>query len=138
MEKTEKFTKELCRRIQAEVVAGGVGLKDLLEAIGAEVRADRGRFEGREARLAFVFTLPSADGTPVGEEAEAFRMIAPLEGLKESDLGREISVDGETFAIIGWRTRASKRPIILQRVSDKKRFVYTVSSVLRALEKASA
>ena len=50
--------------------------------------------------------------------------------LNESDFGKKFKSNGETFEIVGCKTRRVKRPIIARNVVTKQDFVFPVSLVV--------
>lgn len=54
-------------------------------------------------------------------------------GLLPEDFGKTITSQGELFKIVGLNLRASRFPVVAERVSDNKRFKMTVVAVNRAL-----
>lgn len=76
-----------------------------------------GEFSPDSFEFKFQAVVASTDGAPVGPEANAFKQLAPLYGLQASDLGRVVRLDGVDMRIVGLRPRASKRPILLERIA---------------------
>lgn len=64
------------------------------------------------------------DGTVETKEAQAFKQYARLEGLNPTDLGRTFRSQGKTFEIIGFKPRATKRPILCRCREDRKNYVF--------------
>lgn len=73
-------------------------------------------------------------GIVLSPEAEAFKVLAPTEGLKSDHLGQTFSTHGETYKVTGLNSRATKMPIQADRVSDGARFKFPVSMVKSAFD----
>ena len=55
------------------------------------------------------------------KEAEAFHMYSNYRhNIKVADLHRPFSLNGEKFVVVGYRPRASKKPVVIQKVSEFK------------------
>ena len=71
------------------------------------------------------------DGTVYSEEAEAFKTMAHLYGLKSEWLGAKFMAAGIEYTISGLAKRSRKFPILAKRVKDGKTFKFTEDVVKR-------
>lgn len=72
-------------------------------------------------------TKNRTDGKDV-QQAE-FEMNCSLYGFKESDYKRKFVSLGETFQIIGFKTRARKMPVMAVSVSTGRRYKFATDRV---------
>ena len=125
------FDRATCRKV-------GERVEEVLEELGKELGLNfsykGGSYADNNLTMKIEAATLSEDGSVNTKEADAFKEMAKLYGLKTEDLGREITLSGEKFTIEGLRTRARKKPILLTRVKDGKAgYICPVNSVLRAL-----
>ena len=73
------------------------------------------------------------NGKAVTKEADAFKAMASLYGLKPEDLGRRFAFRGEQYEVAGLNPKAAKFPICGKRVSDGKGFKFGERMVALAL-----
>ena len=127
------FTKvEKCDRKSAKVFAGELrNILDgkLLEA-GMNVGKINTKYDDADS-FTIKITFEREGGVPILESD--FRNYADMYHLNGSDFGRESDFNGTTYKIIGLKTRARKRPIVMERVSDGKRFVFAATNVQVAI-----
>jgi hypothetical protein len=103
-------------------------LKEYFESRGITVEPARGSYGDGYAELKFRFTNASSDGAPAGSEAEAFRLYASTFGLKPEDLGRSVQQGGKTLTIVGLRSRAPRKPLVLKG-EDGKTYIAAVEGI---------
>lgn len=70
------------------------------------------------------------------EAEKKFRNLADAYNLEPDDYGKTIMFSGKPYKIIGLRTKASKRPVQIQRY-DGKIFVTSTEEVNRKLGRAA-
>lgn len=104
---------------------------------GIKLSFGRGSFTPENAKIALLISSITNDGQVVTEEATAFKQLASLYGLQPEDLGRRFESMGGTYAICGLKPRASKLPILAEKIVDDrptgKRFKFPVAWVKAAL-----
>ena len=132
------FDKPTLRALRPEIER----LLAPLAARGLRVRVGNARFTDTTAdfklELAVDRPAPHTDGTVrESKEARAFRVLAPVYGLRADQLGATLAYDGTIFRIVGLRANAPKRPIILEAASGR-RVVAPPELVLGALARAAA
>jgi hypothetical protein len=76
--------------------------------------------------------VDQASGRPATKEAEAFKQLASIYGLRPEDLGRTVTHQGQPLTVAGLKTGASKRPILLEG-ADGRRIVAPVELVKQLL-----
>ena len=126
---------EKCDRKAAKIFAGELrNILDgkLLEA-GMNVGKINTKYDDADS-FTIKITFEREGGVPLLERD--FRNYADMYHLNGSDFGRELELHGATYKIIGLKIRARKRPIIMERISDGKRFVFTEHAIQGAIEHA--
>jgi hypothetical protein len=76
-----------------------------------------------------------AESDGVSPDELEFNRYADSEGL-EGAFGATVEHQGKTYTICGFRPRASKRPVIVER-ADGKKFLFDVDGIRRLLGRAS-
>jgi hypothetical protein len=131
MNRIEAFDSPAVRAVLADAATV---LEEFAAARGLILKRTRATFSPSTCPVAFEFIVASEDGSPVGKEAEAFRSFAASFGLEPDDLGEEFStLEGETFKIVGLKTRARKRPILVESARSGKNYVFDEKTVASAL-----
>lgn len=75
----------------------------------------------------------ATDGKVNSRMREDFTRYAGGYGFKPTDLDRRFVWEGKTYSIVGWRSSASKRPVVIKRVSDGREYVVTPQTVIGQL-----
>jgi hypothetical protein len=88
---------------------------------------------GANATLKFELAAPNAAGVVETREAQDFKSLAHVFGLRPEDLGSKFNVRGTTYQITGLKSRRRKYPISAIRVSDGKAFKFPEATVKRDL-----
>jgi hypothetical protein len=110
------FNRNNVAQLQNEVKAA---IALIAERHGIKIEMGRGSFSANAFTLKVEGAVVTSDGTAMTREAEAFRQLASLYGLRPEDLGRSIPFQGGTANIIGLKSRASRMPIVLQDENGK-------------------
>ena len=118
----KQFDKPTLRALRADLDAA---LAAVAAKHGIAVRVGNASFMPNTATFKLELATKGDDGAVVTKEAQAFRQLAGSYGLAPTDLGREVTLSGDRFRIIGLRAAAIKRPILLEMVGDEKRRVVT-------------
>jgi hypothetical protein len=107
--------------------------KDTFRAMGISADVGRGSFTHSNGTFKVVFSEVAEGGTVLTPEAERFKLMASMDGMKAEDLGREVTLhDGKRYRIVG-RNKGSK--VLLERVVDGKSFVMNAPGVARILNR---
>lgn len=93
----------------------------------ARYTADNVRFKVEAASI-------QANGEVVDETVADFKRLAPLYGLKATDLGREVVINGREFVITGLKPRSHSYPILARCKRSGKIFKLPQVDVMRALD----
>lgn len=122
------FTASATVALHSEIEAA---LNGIAQKYGLDVKVHKSvrDREGNYARIDLRLTAISEGGQTLGPEVRDWAVLAPLNGFQASDLNTDISLDKETYTIIGWRASAPKRPILLKNKRTGKNVVAPVSMV---------
>lgn len=104
--------RETAKRIQRELTAA---VEMVCETNGLKIRGNRVTFH--DFGLSFkVDVVPAGD--EYGREAAELQAAAHLIGVKPEVVGAEIGLAGMRYTVLGISPKASKKPVIVRRVSD--------------------
>ena len=78
---------------------------------GITISTGNARFSGNEVTFKVKANTKSADGTVNTKEAQMWDLYAPTHGLGHLKVGDTINLQGKSFTIAGYNTRARKSPI---------------------------
>jgi len=122
----------------AEIQAGMLAIcKKFFAETGLSIESAGWRGPGPGPDFAFHLTfrvaVPATPGRPKAPKEQAFAQVAGHYGLKPDDLGREFSIRGERFRIIGIDPRRSKYPIAAERLSNSGLYKFPSDEVVRQL-----
>jgi hypothetical protein len=116
-----KMNKATTERIRARAAAL---LEPLETEFGVKVAAKRGSYGTGHCALTFEFAEVT-DGITQTREAEAFKTLAGMYGLKADDLGRKFVYNGDTFKLVGISPQSRKYPLLAERCRDGKGMKFT-------------
>jgi hypothetical protein len=94
--------------------------------------------DGSSATIQIQLGTKAADGTVVTTEANAFKQLAPMYGMKAEWLHQEFDHPfnrGVRYKIIGLRTKARKNPVIVKDVRSGKDYIVPEQMVITAMSK---
>lgn len=129
MSKLTKFDPATCRIVLDRIKAA---LAPLAAELGVEISTGGGKYEGDYFAPKLRLSIVGADGAVGSPEANAFRQLASLYGLKPDDLGKSFKSHGRKFTIAGLKTRAHARPVVAKG-DDGKLYGFPVEAVKIAL-----
>jgi hypothetical protein len=124
-----KVDRQLLKAARPQIEAA---LQDLAKELGITIKVGTGNYEpdGSAGSLKLELAEIREDGASAGEIA--FRKVCSLYGLKPEHYGAKIEIRKETFKLVGLNTRAPKKPVEIERVSDGNRFK-TTENVLKQI-----
>lgn len=134
MTQITQFTRGNCRVVAGQITAA---LATLEEQLGVKIADGAIKFGSGNMKLTLEVSVAAPDGevklenTPDGE---AFRFNASFYGLSPSDLGRSFRYRGDLYTLKGAKPRASKYPLIAERMADGKSYKFTAEIVRGALK----
>jgi hypothetical protein len=106
------------KALQSEV---SDALKEIAQRHGLDYKAKAGAYDHTMFRGGGSFLLRAVGG--VGREQMEFNDACLIYDLKTEDYGKVAKVSGVDFRLVGLNTRRTQKPLIMQRVSDGKRFI---------------
>jgi hypothetical protein len=125
-----RFDRPTLARLRTELEAA---LAPVAEKLGITLTVGSGTYRDETATLKLELAVVRADGTAVSVEAENFKRYCHFDGLKPEDLNRPFKVGGTEYKIVGYRPKAPKKPYVIARTRDDKRFIATPDMVKRGL-----
>jgi len=123
------ITPTLLNSIRADVEEA---LDAIAEKHGVTITTGRATYTAQNATMKLEIAAIARDGTVQTKEAVDFAAYAFRYGLSPDDLGKEFRYAGETFEIIGLKTRATKMPILGQSRQTGKIYKFPVNAVKAA------
>lgn len=120
-----KITKPVCQTLREELEAA---MAPVAAKHGINIATGRGTFSDAEFTLKVILTTKGEGGVDQGAK-KRFEQLAHAVGLKPEDFGREILLDHERFRIADINPRASAKPVLVERLSDGKRFKIAAEAV---------
>ena len=109
---------------KANLQALRVEMDNALQAIsnkyGITIKAGNASYSGNECTFKVKCNTKATDGTVITKEAMNWDRIAKLKGLGHLSVGSQVILQGKTFTIAGWNTRARKAPINIVNVHGDK------------------
>jgi hypothetical protein len=105
---------------------------------GVDYQRKAGTFTSTSLNVRGVFSVVEKGEGGVNlasPEAAAFTRYAASEGIDPDALGKTVTYGGYEYRIVGFRPKASKFPIMVERVSDGKRMAFTAPIVTRQYPK---
>lgn len=69
------------------------------------------------------------NGEATSGKAEAFKLYAPMFGLKPEHLNAEFTSRGDKFKVVGFAPKSRKFPVLAERLCDGKVFKFPVESI---------
>jgi len=109
-------------RAEIEDALGKVGARH-----GLEFDLGNCKYDGSGKRCHFVKAIFSQIGE--SEAADDWSFYSRMVGLEHVDLGAQFQSRGETFSVSGYRSRATKRPVLCTREKDGKSFAFTTDTI---------
>lgn len=128
----KKFDRQSLTTLRAELEASLFQLSEkhgITFTIGKMIYSET----GDNVRVPLEFATVGESGLANNREAEDFkRYAAMLYELDPADFGREFTVRGETYQVVGLNTRKSKFAIKCKKLSDQRVYGLHAEDVKRA------
>lgn len=126
----KKFDPQACRSLRDD-------MEKALDAVAKKhgITIAIGKMSYTENNISVKIELATVgeSGLANNREAEDFKRYASMYELAPTDFGREFSVRGDRYQIVGLNTRKQKFPIKCKRASDGKVYGLHAEDVKRAL-----
>lgn len=123
--KITKIDPKACKQIREAV---SENLAEILDELGLKLTFKSGTYSHNKFGLKVEFVLADAD--PAKDD---FEFLARSYGVKPTDYGMGITINGERYKLTGINTKASRYPFNAERLRDGKSYKFTESSVVKAL-----
>ncbi|MCD4651295.1 MAG: hypothetical protein K8S56_05855 [Candidatus Cloacimonetes bacterium] len=127
--KITKLDKPTVKYIRERVKTA---VSPLAEELGVMIDLGNCTFRTGNCRFQLKVAVLDPEGKPITEEMDSFRSNAKFFGFETDDLGKKVTVQGQSYTICGFNPKSSKYRIIAQSGNGKK-YKFTCRSVLRAL-----
>lgn len=99
--------------IKAIIVAMDEALAKVSKQYGIKISTGNARFTDDEVTFKVKANVIGTNGQVKTKEAQAWDLYATRQGLGHLSVGDSVKVNGKSFTIKGWNTRARKSPINL-------------------------
>ena len=109
--KVSNFDKPSIKAIR---MAMDIALAKVEKQYGIKISTGNARFSGDEVTFKVKANTISTGGQVQTKEAQNWAMMAQVNGLDGFSVGDTIQLQGKSFTIKGWNTRARKSPINIE------------------------
>lgn len=104
----QQFNKANLQALRVEM---DNALKSLEKKFGITIKAGNASFSGNECTFKVKLNTTGSDGTAITKEAKAWDIYKGTHGLDHLNIGDKITIQGNTYTLTGYNTRARKAPI---------------------------
>lgn len=109
--KVQNFDKPSIKAIR---IAMDEALAKVEKQYGIKISTGNARFTGDEVTFKVKANTIGTGGQVQTKEAQNWALMAPSHGLGHFSVGDTIKLQGKSFTIKGWNTRARKAPINIE------------------------
>ena len=106
-------------------------LKSIAEKHGISLMLGNVRFSDRSFTGKLEARITDTHGEPT--MAVDFRTLADTYGLKPENLYRMVTIQGKTYKIVGLKPRNRKYPIIVEEITNGKRYKFSAFVIRESL-----
>ena len=124
--KVSNFDKPSIKAIR---IAMDEALAKVSKEYGIQISTGNARFTGHEVTFKVKANVISKDGITKTKEAQAWDLYASSQGLGHLSVGDSVELQGKSFTIKGYNTRARKSPINIED-SNGRGYKCSVSMLL--------
>ena len=100
--------------IKAIRVAMDDALAQVEKAYGIKISTGNARFSGNEVTFKVKANTVTDSGSAITKEAQMFDLYKNSEGIGHLSVGDTVTLQGKSFTITGYNTRARKSPINIE------------------------
>lgn len=112
-----QFDKQNLKAIR---VAMDNALAQVAQQYGITINTGNARFSGNEVTFKVkANTVDSATGTAITKEARMFELVKQQEGIGHLSVGDTITLQGKSFILKGYNSRARKSPIQIEDMQGR-------------------
>ena len=105
--------------IKALRIAMNTALASVESEYGIKINTGNASFSGNEVTFKVKANTVGTGGHAQTKEASNWDMFASVNGLGHLSVGDEVILQGKSFTIKGWNTRARKSPINIEDASGQ-------------------
>ena len=105
--------------VKALRIAMNNALASVEAEYGIKINAGNASFSGNEVTFKVKANTVGDSGQAQTKEASNWDMMASVNGLGHLSVGDEVILQGKSFTIKGWNTRARKSPINIEDASGR-------------------
>jgi len=116
MAKVNQFDKQNLRAIRE---AMNTALAKVEKEYGIKIEAGNARFSGNEVTFKVKANTIGTAGTVITKEAQMWDLIRNNHGLGHISVGDTIEIQGKSFTLKGYNSRASKAPVQIEDAKGK-------------------
>ena len=110
-------------------------LRSLEDELGVTFSQGNGSYDSATFSMKIIAAIDSVDGSSRTPEMIAFEQKAMIYGFEPSDLGKPFTHAGDTYKIVGLKSKSRKYPILGEDAQGKT-FKFTANLVLDGMGKA--
>jgi hypothetical protein len=122
-------------KVKALHEAVNEALKQVASEHGVGYVEGRGSYTSKDVTFKIGFADIDADGKVQTPEVQDYEQLH--EGLHLPPLGTVVTHwTGEQFKITGWKSRARKNPVLVEKVGNGKRYVFPPEAIRQMVERA--
>lgn len=126
----KQFNGPACEMLRGEL---NKALAAVAKKHGLQITVGRMGYQATNVKVALEIALLNEGGVAETREAQAFRMFAETSlRMKESDLGRTLTIRGKDYVLIGFKPR-TKYPMQCKKVDDGGIWGFPTATVKHAL-----
>ena len=114
--KVSNFDKPSLKAIR---MAMNAALKSVEDQYGIKVNVGNASYSANEVTFKVKANTIGDSGEAITKEAQNWSLYAGMNGLGQFKVGDQIELQGKTFTITGWNTRAKKSPVNIQDANGR-------------------
>ena len=139
MTKITSFGQSECRVISA-AIKKALQESGIEEEYGIVIDTKSGSYSEQCYTLKVEAAIKNEDGTVMTKSAEDFKTYCYRYGLDEEMLGKVFidTVKGERWKVVGAKPRATKYPILVEKVSTGETYKFPADRVAKAFDAMDA
>lgn len=122
-----KINKATCQHLRKDVEQA---LKTVADKHGIRITTGRGTFTDADFTMKIEMAVIGEGGVNLKAKLE-FEQLAAFVGLKPEHFGLEFTSGGERYQIVGIKSRATAKPVLVLRLRDGQRFVMPAGPIQR-------
>ena len=126
----KEFTKQNVRELSETMMAG---LLFLERKYGIKLAYKGGRYTSSNVTFKIEMSTVGANGQAMDRDRQQFILMADYYGMKGTWIDQTFSWCGNTYKVVGLKTRCHKNPVMVER-ADGKRYKMNVQMIIDAFK----